>query len=204
MERLHKYKSFNIQSFLISWGLLSTSIDSKDDMKTKFVSKLNNVRQKFNLMFLWFMTLKLFITCFIPIESKIRMYLGDAAGFMGGSRMELGISFVLWTLHGSLLSMAFYINRNNKTMNCWIKIYQICQNSTPFTEHNFDEEMAIKFRKRVNHTILIFKIIMCGSVTACLPAFGWTFVYRWPQSYRNSFLAYFWTLMTTLWVYYNQ
>ena len=132
------------------------------------------------------------------------MYLGDAAGFMGGSRMELGISFVLWTLHGSLLSMAFYINRNNKTMNSWIKIYQICQNSTLFTEHNFDEEMAIKFRKRVNHTILIFKIIMCGSVTVCLPAFGWTFVYCWPQLYRNSFLAYFWTLITTLWVYYNQ
>jgi len=153
---------------------------------------------------LWFLSFKLIACCFIPIESPIIYYLGDASGFMGGPRQEMGPIFALWTLPGAFIAFTFMINRKNKTMNSWLQIFDICGTNAILSEHDFDEEMALKFRKRVNQTIKLFNFILYGSMMAAPPCFLWTYFNRWPQSYRYSIWTFIWSFTDTLWVYYNQ
>ncbi len=194
-----RFPQINIESYLISWGLLSSSINYSESKYLKLRKLKYILLQRFQLIFLWFLSFKLIICCFLRVDSRFRFYLGDASGFMGGPRTELATIFALWTLPGALIASAFLINSKNKFMNRWLKIFEICESkNVNLSEHNFDEEMALKFHRRVHYTLIPLKLIVYGSMIASPPCFVWVYTTQWPKTYNNSIWTLVWSLITVL------
>ncbi len=187
-----RFPQINIESYLISWGLLSSSINYSESKILKLCKLKYIWLQRFQLVFLWFLSIKLIICCFLRVDSRFRFYLGDASSFMGGPRTELATIFALQTLPGALIASVFLINSKNKLMNRWLKVFEICESkNVDLSELNFDEEMALRFHRRVHHTIILLKFIIFGSMIASPPCFLWVYTTRWPKTYNY----YIWTLV---------
>lgn len=197
-----RFPQINIESYLISWGLLSSSINYSESKYLKLRKLRNILLQRFQLIFLWFLSFKLILCCFLRVDSRFRFYLGDASGFMGGPRTELATIFALWTLNGALIAFVFLINSKNKFMSKWLKIFEICESkNVDLSEHNFDEEMALKFHRRVHYTLILLRFIVYGSMIAAPPCFLWVYATRWPQTYNYSIWTLVWSLIAGLWIY---
>jgi hypothetical protein len=121
---------------------------------------------------------------------------------MGGPRTEVATVFALWTLTGALIASVFLINSKNNLMNRWLKIFENCESkNVDLSEHNFDEEMVLKFHRRVHYTIILLKFIVYGTAIAAPPCFLWVYTTRWPQTYNNSIWTLVWSIIAALWNY---
>ena len=207
-------KSFNIEANLRSWGLIGhTAIQRQDSGSARILSFVRKkiLWHRFKLLILWLFIIKLFYSCSLSNVDSLVYYLGDVSGFMGIPKIEMGLMMALWTLPGPIIISEFIKYKNTRRMQSWVRIYDMFNkniiegfNHNSFSKNIIDNQIRRKFRKRILQTKSLFRFFVYGGVISGGGSIVWTLLNSWPQEFRQSFLAYLWSLVSLLWIYYNQ
>lgn len=112
-----------LDSLLMSWGLLSGEYTNDGTIKSKTVGRIN---QLFILLFLFYYSMKFFIAMFIDDNSIILIYMGDwSLNFVHMIPRVFILSFWLSiTLKSLTTTIYYYVNRNTGQLN-WFRISQL-------------------------------------------------------------------------------
>ena len=153
MNELLKTANLNINSWLISWGLLRGEYQDGEMRTTKF-GLINNW---FAFWLFLTSTIKWIILMFYSEDSQIAIYFGEWTQWFGPKVFTDSMQAPI-TLNTFILILLFYFSsKHSLKMLFWLEFMQYDDDNQCFSKLNLDEMNSKKYRKRFALLTMIVK-----------------------------------------------
>jgi hypothetical protein len=114
-----------VDSLLISWGLLSGHYKNDDTIQT---TKWSRFHQLFTVVFLWLMLIRSVLSIFLDENSIWIQYIGDFSIAFNDMMPRIFYQVVVLsgTIKPAIMAIYFYMKEESDKLS-WLKIMQLCK-----------------------------------------------------------------------------
>jgi hypothetical protein len=195
LETLHKVQ---VDSTLISWGLLSQPFEGKASNGRGFWKRTHQILV---LIFEWLMVLK-WLYCLTMAEKYVNpVYIGDFVAYLPGKRIYYYLPLLFWTSIAAISATFFFMSRGKSELS-WLKPFEVCKGKLKPEDIKLDSEGAAHFWQRVLITLWISKFMIRNIAFIALLVFTLIFGKLWPEDKLFPY-GLVWALLSFIWVYYT-
>jgi hypothetical protein len=187
-----------VDSTLISWGLLSQPFESKASNGRGFWKRAH---QMLILIFEWLMVLKWLYCLFMAEKHMNPVLIGDFVAYLPGKRIYYYLPLLFWTSIAATSATFFFMSRGKSELS-WLKPFEVCKGKLKPEDIGLDSEGAAHFWQRVLITLWISKFMIRNIAFIALLVFTFIFGKLWPEEKLFPY-GLVWALLSFIWVYYT-